>query len=73
MTVYVVYNEWEENLDEYSTWHCDLHAIFSTNELAKAYVATKNFRKDNYFTINSYTVLTTLPDKILTEEEIRNL
>lgn len=54
MEVFPVFHEWEEELEEYSTWKEELVAVFATAELAKQYVQNVT-KTDGYHDNNHYT------------------
>lgn len=59
--IWIVYHEWDEDIEEYGTHHTDLHAIFSTEELAKAYVNSKEYKESDHYTLGTRLVLNSLP------------
>jgi hypothetical protein len=72
--IWIVYYEWEERLDEHSTWHTNFHAAFSTEELALTYTKSRLYKEDDHFSISEQVIYDTLPDFVIrTEPEIRNI
>ena len=51
--VYCVRHEWQEEIEEYDTHHSDLHTIFATPELAKAYAMSKPYKESDNYTWSS--------------------
>ena len=59
MQVWVVWRDWEEDIEEYGTHHNDeFHGVFLTEELANAYIEKqpdRNWERNN-FTVNKCNV-----------------
>lgn len=72
-TIWIVYHEWRENIEEYATWHINFHAAFTTEELALKYVENRPHNDDCYC-ISEQIIYDFLPDFVIrTEPEERNI